>query len=150
MSKQPLPGWTNLQSVGMNSTKQVRSSPERISRRPAPVSNKGRPNVASTEGQTECTISYLDARASNAVLSGEEETSINIVRIQTIKSRLSSYFGTGLSEQFRFGSSTRGTNLPRSMDEDSDIDYMVVFSEAGYTPQTYLDRLKRFAREVLR
>lgn len=91
-------------------------------------------------------VSYLDTRASQAVLSGDEETSISM-SIATIKSRLTSHFGTGLSEQFRFGSSTRGTNLPRSMDEHSDIDYMVVFSETGYTPQTYLDRLKRFAEK---
>ena len=89
-------------------------------------------------------ITYLEGRASAAVLSTSEETSIN-TSISTINSRLTSYFGTGLSEQFRFGSSTRGTILPRSMDENSDIDYMVVFSDSGYTPQTYLDRLKRFA-----
>ncbi len=89
-------------------------------------------------------ITYLQGRASAAVLSGDEEKSIN-TSIATIKSRLTSHFGTGLSEQFRFGSSTRGTILPRSMDEHSDIDYMVVFSEGGYTPQTYLDRIKRFA-----
>lgn len=91
-------------------------------------------------------ISYLDTRASQAVLSGNEEASIN-TSIATIKARLSSHFGTGLSEQFRFGSSTRGTILPRWMDEHSDIDYMVMFSETGYTPQTYLDRLKRFAEK---
>lgn len=89
-------------------------------------------------------ISYLDTRASEAMLSSDEESSIN-TSIATIKARLSSHFEAGISEQFRFGSSTRGTILPRSMDEHSDIDYMVVFSETGYTPQTYLDRLKRFA-----
>lgn len=89
-------------------------------------------------------ITYLEARASGAVLSTAEETSIN-TSIATIKARLTSHFGTGLSEQFRFGSSTRGTILPRSMDEQSDIDYMAVFAEIGYAPQTYLDRLKRFA-----
>lgn len=91
-------------------------------------------------------ITYLDTRASNAVLSSDEENSIN-TSIATIKSRSSSHFGTGVSEQFRFGSSTRGTILPRLMDEHSDIDYMVVFSDTGYTPQTYLDRLKRFAEK---
>jgi hypothetical protein len=30
------------------------------------------------------------------------------------------------------------------MDEKSDIDYMVVFSDRDYQPQTYLDRLRRF------
>ena len=89
-------------------------------------------------------ITYLQSRASAAVLSGDEEKSIN-TSISTIKTRLTSHFGTGLSEQFRFGSSTRGTILPRSMDEHSDIDYMVVFSDSNYTPQTYLDRLKKFA-----
>ncbi|WP_250510623.1 nucleotidyltransferase [Caballeronia sp. GACF4] len=89
-------------------------------------------------------ISYLDGRANQAVLSALEEASINI-SIQTIGNRLTSYFGTNISKQFRFGSSTRATILPRSMDEHSDIDYMVVFSDSGYTPQTYLDRLKRFA-----
>lgn len=91
-------------------------------------------------------ISYLEERASGAVLSSTEESSIN-TSIATIKARLASHFGTGLSEQFRFGSSTRGTILPRSMDEHSDIDYMAVFSDSGYTPQTYLDRLKRFAEK---
>ena len=89
-------------------------------------------------------ISYLERRASQAVLSEAEQASINI-SIATIKSRLTQYFGANLSDQFRFGSSTRGTILPRSMDEHSDIDYMVVFSDSGYAAQTYLDRIKRFA-----
>lgn len=91
-------------------------------------------------------ITYLDGRASEAVLSPDETSSIN-TSITTIKSRLESYFGTTLGAQFRFGSSTRGTILPRSMDDHSDIDYMVVFSESGYAPQTYLDRIKRFAEK---
>lgn len=88
-------------------------------------------------------LSYLQTRASNAVLSTDENSSIN-TSISTLQSRLNSHFGTKLSEHFRFGSSTRGTILPRSMDEHSDIDYMTVFAEAGYAPQTYLDRLKKF------
>ncbi|MBS0426561.1 MAG: nucleotidyltransferase [Proteobacteria bacterium] len=91
-------------------------------------------------------ISYLDARASGAVLSTDEQSSIN-TSIATIKTRLTSYFGTALSAQLRFGSSTRGTILPRRMDAHSDIDYMVVFAQGGATPQTYLDRLRRFAEQ---
>jgi Second Messenger Oligonucleotide or Dinucleotide Synthetase domain len=86
---------------------------------------------------------YLANRASNAVLSVGEQDSINR-SIATLQSRLNSYFGTNLTGHFRFGSSTRGTILPRRMDADSDIDYMVVFAEGGYTPQTYLNRLKKF------
>ncbi|HCE5838038.1 TPA: nucleotidyltransferase [Pseudomonas aeruginosa] len=89
-------------------------------------------------------LSYLERRASEAVLSDAEKRSIN-TSITTLRARLISYFGKNVSEQFQFGSSTRGTILPRKMDEGSDIDYMIVFSESGYTPQTYLDRVKRFA-----
>jgi hypothetical protein len=89
-------------------------------------------------------LSYLQTRASQAVLSSTELTSIN-TSISTLAGRLNSYFGTTLSEHFRFGSSTRGTILPRAMDEHSDIDYMVVFAEGGYAPQTYIERLRRFA-----
>src|SRR5690606_40140815 len=42
---------------------------------------------------------------------------------------------------------SRGTILPRSMDEQSDIDYMVVFSDGSATPQTYLNRLKTFVEK---
>ena len=91
-------------------------------------------------------LSYLDKRASEAILSDAEKQSVN-TSVSTLETRLSSNFGTGLSEQFRFGSSTRGTILPRSMDGNSDIDYMVVFADSGHTPQTYLDRVKRFAEK---
>jgi hypothetical protein len=88
-------------------------------------------------------LSYLQSRASGAVLSAGETNSIN-TSIATLQSRLNSHFGTNLSSHFRFGSSTRGTILPRKLDSHSDIDYMAVFAENGYTPQTYLDRLKTF------
>lgn len=93
--------------------------------------------------------SYLTTRASSAVLSAAEKASI-VTSISTLSSRLDSYFqkqGDGLATKFQFGSSTRGTILPRSMDAHSDIDYMVVFEKGGYNPQTYLDRLKRFAEK---
>lgn len=89
-------------------------------------------------------LSYLQSRASNAVLSSAELTSIN-TSINTLAARLNSHFGATVIQHFRFGSSTRGTILPRAMDEHSDIDYMVVFGETGYSPQTYIDRLRRFA-----
>ncbi|MBU8541764.1 SMODS domain-containing nucleotidyltransferase [Falsiroseomonas tokyonensis] len=88
-------------------------------------------------------LGYLQKRASDAVLSGDEKNSIT-TSISTLKTRLGYHFPTGLKEHFRFGSSTRDTILPRPMDEHSDIDYMIVFSESGYTPQTYLDRVRRF------
>lgn len=92
-------------------------------------------------------LSYLQTRSSAAVLSEGERASI-ATSINTISSRLASYFinkDDGLASKFRFGSSTRGTILPRYIDPSSDIDYMIVFEKGGYKPQTYLDRLNRFA-----
>lgn len=88
-------------------------------------------------------LSYLKARASAGVLSTDEKSSIER-SINTLRTRLDSYFQNELKERFQFGSSTRGTILPRLLDANSDIDFMIVFKDAGYQPQTYLDRLKRF------
>lgn len=91
-------------------------------------------------------LSYLEKRASEAVLSSDENSSIS-TSIATLQSRLNTHFGTDVSEHFKFGSQPRGTILPRAMDEHSDVDYMIVFKDGGYTPQTYLDRLKRFVEK---
>lgn len=88
--------------------------------------------------------SHLESVASSAVLSANEKSNIQ-TSISTIQSRLNTYFGGDLTTHFQFGSSTRGTILPRSMDSNSDIDYMIVFSDSESKPQTYIDRLKRFA-----
>ncbi|MCR9266259.1 MAG: nucleotidyltransferase [Alphaproteobacteria bacterium] len=89
-------------------------------------------------------LGHLQSRASAAILSGPEQASIT-TSINTISARLDSYFGNDLVRHFRFGSSTRGTILPRSYDSRSDIDYMVVFADGSFQPQTYLARLKKFA-----
>jgi Second Messenger Oligonucleotide or Dinucleotide Synthetase domain len=94
-------------------------------------------------------LTYLTDRASAAVLSESEKSGID-TSISTLGSRLDAYFtidGDGLSSHFKFGSFTRGTILPRKMDQTSDIDYMVVFAKHGFSPQTYLDRLKRFVEQ---
>lgn len=91
-------------------------------------------------------LGHLQAKASAAVLSGTEQTSIN-TSVTTLSGRISSWFDTNLISQFRFGSSTRDTILPRAMDEKSDIDYMIVLKDDGRVPQTYLDRMKKFAEK---
>lgn len=89
-------------------------------------------------------LSYLSNKASSAVLSGTEKISIG-TSIATLQNRLGAYFdSSAITKQYQFGSSTRGTILPRAMDEHSDVDYMIVFSDNRYKPQTYLDWLKRF------
>jgi len=90
--------------------------------------------------------SHLENTSSELVLSYSEKQSIK-TSISTLKTRLNYYFGSDIKSQFQFGSSTRGTILPRKADEKSDIDYMIVFDTSGgkYKPQTYLDKLRRFA-----
>ena len=86
--------------------------------------------------------SYLKNIATNAVLSSNEKASISTSEA-ALKQRLDAYFGSEIKKQLRFGSFDRGTILPRSMDQNSDVDYMVVFG-SGFRPQTYLDKLRRF------
>ncbi len=90
--------------------------------------------------------SHLSSRASSAILSDSEKSSID-TSIGTLQSRLNSHFTTDVTTHFKFGSSTRGTILPRSMDANSDIDYMIVFADENSKPQTYVSRLKRFAEK---
>lgn len=87
--------------------------------------------------------SYLHTKASQLNLSESEKASIS-TSIATLASRLDYYFNDAISNHFVFGSYDRGTILPRSNDDESDVDYMVVFADGGYQPQTYLDRLRRF------
>jgi hypothetical protein len=88
---------------------------------------------------------YLSSLSSSLVLSELEKSSIK-TSIATLTTRLNAYFGSTITSQFQFGSSTRGTILPRKADQHSDIDYMVIFDISGgqKKPQTYLDQLKRF------
>ena len=89
--------------------------------------------------------SYLQNRASSLVIHETEKEKIQ-KSVNAIKSRLSSYFESDLSDVLLFGSYTRGTILPRSADSQSDIDIMAVFgNDYGFKPQTFLDKLKRFA-----
>lgn len=88
---------------------------------------------------------YLTSTASNLVLPESELQSIR-TSTATLSSRLSTWFGSDVTQSFQFGSSVRGTILPRRADPQSDIDYMVVFDTSKETlnPQSYLDRLRRF------
>lgn len=88
-------------------------------------------------------LSYLENLARNAILDDDEKSSID-TSINTLQKRLNNYFGNELQDHFIFGSYTRGTILPRKMDNDSDIDYMVIFEDDRYKPQTYLNKLKNF------
>lgn len=89
-------------------------------------------------------LNFLTKTASSAVLSIHEQRSI-ATSVVTLEERLAQFFPDGtIKRNLQFGSSTRGTILPRSIDEQSDVDYMVVFAGATFLPATYLNRLRGF------
>ncbi len=89
--------------------------------------------------------SYLQRLGSSLVLSTSEKSNIS-TSVDTIKSRLTSYFGDDVSGKKIYGSYARDTILPRKIDENSDVDLMVIFiNPYGYKPQSFLNRLKNFA-----
>lgn len=88
-------------------------------------------------------LSCLQTLSSETLLSAREHQSIER-SVLNIREKLIQHFGDGIADQHRFGSTTRGTNLPRQLDEYSDVDYMIVFADNDKAPQTYLDRLRVF------
>lgn len=87
---------------------------------------------------------YLVAVAKSLVISDDEQSKIR-TSISNLQTKLNNWYGDELYDHFRFGSSTRDTILPRKVDENSDIDYMVVFKNTqNYKPTTLLNRLKSF------
>lgn len=89
--------------------------------------------------------SYLQGLGSVLVLSSDEKSSIT-TSIDTLKVRLTSYFGDNVTDKIIFGSYTRETILPRKDDDNSDIDLMIVFKNPDNNkPQSFLNRLKNFA-----
>lgn len=96
--------------------------------------------------------SYLRRITEAAVLRDAEKASVDR-SLTALRSKLRAHFGDGRSAtkmvkaHFAFGSYTRGTILPRSMDPQSDVDYMIVFEDADAKPQTCLDRVRRFVED---
>lgn len=90
--------------------------------------------------------SYLMELSKTAIIRDQEKAGIQL-SINTLEDRLDGYFGDEVSDSYIFGSFSRGTILPRNMDPNSDVDYLVLFSNRSFRPQTYLDRLGRFVEE---
>ncbi|MGV9013743.1 MAG: SMODS domain-containing nucleotidyltransferase [Flavobacteriales bacterium] len=88
---------------------------------------------------------HLSNLASELVLTLNERASI-ATSIATLSTRLNDHFTVKIKEQIQFGSSTRGTILPRKADDHSDIDYMIIFDNSDTPkPQSFITRLKTFA-----
>ena len=80
--------------------------------------------------------SYLTNLASSSIIRDAEKISIN-KSIENLQSKLK-IVDSSKSDHFIFGSHNRGTILPRTIDENSDIDYMIVFDDNSKKPQSYL------------
>ena len=67
--------------------------------------------------------------------------------LENLLNNLDNELGILIKRRFVFGSYDRDTILPRSYDNNSDIDLMVVFNTTEYerTPETYRAWLKNFA-----
>jgi predicted nucleotidyltransferase len=67
--------------------------------------------------------------------------------LEGLLANLDNELGDLIKNSFVFGSYERDTILPRSIDNNSDIDLMVVFKVTEYerTPETYRTWLKNFA-----
>ena len=89
-------------------------------------------------------LSYLTNLSSEITISDWERTSID-TSINTLSTKLGNYFDN-IQTKFVFGSYDRRTILRRSKDINSDVDFIVCFTDgADWTPQTLMNRLKRFA-----
>lgn len=88
--------------------------------------------------------SYLNQLATKAIIRDNEKQSIER-SVKNIISKLRQYFGSDISQVTIFGSYSRNTILPRTMDYNSDVDIMIKFNDATYQPQTYLNKLRKFA-----
>jgi predicted nucleotidyltransferase len=89
-------------------------------------------------------LTHLEAVASKSKIADWERIPID-TSITTLTTKLTNYFNN-VEDKFVFGSYQRKTILRRSIDANSDVDYMVVFNDgAQFTPQTLMTRLKTFA-----
>lgn len=89
-------------------------------------------------------LSYLTDLSSSITIADWERTSID-TSINTLSTKLGNYFDN-IASKFVFGSYDRRTILRRSKDSNSDVDFMVCFTDGNeWTPQTLMNRLKRFA-----
>jgi hypothetical protein len=92
-------------------------------------------------------LTYLESLAGDALHLPGEKRKVQDA-LAKLQRRLSNHFSDQLESHFKFGSSARGTNLPRAYAEEMDIDYLVVFSDRTLAPKTLIRKLVEFARQA--
>lgn len=87
---------------------------------------------------------YLKRVANHLLLKDQQGKAIQ-KQIRQLRYRLNREFKGQVTEISVFGSYARKTALSPENDPEVDVDLLIVFSDRGLQPQTYLERLKRFA-----
>lgn len=89
-------------------------------------------------------LTHLEETVNSVKIADWERILID-TSINSLSNKLSKHFNN-LNSKFVYGSYDRRTILRRSKDPNSDVDYMVVFSDgANFQPQTLMTRLRNFA-----
>lgn len=92
-------------------------------------------------------LRYLERLAGDALhLPGEKKKVKDA--LGKLDRRLQQHFGDELEECFKFGSSVRGTNLPKEFANEMDIDYLVVFRNRDLQPRSMLRKVVDFAQRA--
>lgn len=90
-------------------------------------------------------LSYLTDLSNNLKIQDQERNNIDR-SINNLSSKID-YRMINVQRKFVFGSYDRKTILKRYYDLNSDVDYMIVFSDGHiYSPQTMMNRIRSFAQ----
>lgn len=91
--------------------------------------------------------SILEKKASTFYISFGSSEQIKIDKsVETLKARIFSHFFSQVQSIIEFGSYKRDTILPRTIDENSDVDLMIIFNHSNIqvTPASYRNYLYKF------
>ncbi|NPC58539.1 SMODS domain-containing nucleotidyltransferase [Caenimonas soli] len=91
-------------------------------------------------------LSYLQSLAGDALHWPGEKKKVTQA-VDKLASRIKMYFGDEVVEHFKFGSTIRGTSLPKVFSDTTDVDYLVAFADRSFKPKTLIQKLVRFAEE---
>ena len=91
--------------------------------------------------------SYLERLSRNLTSSKEERDKIN-TSFNYLEGKIFEHFRDRINKVYLFGSYERGTELPASIFDESDVDVMVIFKSNEYQPDTFLKHLQEFADKV--
>lgn len=90
-------------------------------------------------------LSHLTSLSNTIKIQDSERLSIDR-SINNLNSKVG-YHLNNVTRKFVFGSYDRKTILKRYYDSNSDVDFMIVFSDANlYSPQTMMNRIKTFVQ----